>query len=91
MMRALDAVRDEAHPDDTAVLSSRVHELVAASPATLCLVSTDDLAGMIERPNHPGTTNDQQPNWQRRLPVDSEALLHGEPGSRIIAAIVQHR
>jgi 4-alpha-glucanotransferase len=91
MMHALDTVRGDLSPTDTAGVSMRVHELVASSPATLCLVSTDDLAGMVERPNHPGTTNDQEPNWQRRLPVSTEALIGAEPGAGIIAAIARHR
>ena len=62
-----------------------VHRVVAESPAALCLVSTDDLAGMVERPNHPGTSNDEQPNWCRRLPCSVEALVEQEPGRTLIA------
>ncbi len=61
-----------------------VHRVVATSPSQLVLATTDDLAGMIERPNHPGTTNDQQPNWCRRLPVPVDALFDREPGSAIV-------
>jgi 4-alpha-glucanotransferase len=50
-------------------------------------VSTDDLAGMVERPNHPGTSNDEQPNWCRRLPCSVEALVHQEPGRTLIATV----
>lgn len=63
-----------------------VHRAVAASPARLVLVTTDDLAGMVERPNHPGTTNDQQPNWCRRLAAGVDRLFDAEPGSAIISA-----
>jgi 4-alpha-glucanotransferase len=91
MVGALDLIRHDLAPTDIAAVTERVHRLVARSPATLCLVSTDDLAGMVERPNHPGTTNDQQPNWQRRLPVSSDVLVSGDPGARIVAAIVHER
>jgi 4-alpha-glucanotransferase len=60
-----------------------VHRAVATSPSQLVLATTDDLAGMVERPNHPGTTNDQQPNWCRRLPVQVDALFDREPGAAI--------
>ncbi len=68
-----------------------VHRRVAASASALVLATTDDLAGMVERPNHPGTTADQQPNWRRRLPATSEAFLADEPGSAIVAALQQNR
>ncbi|MEI8238471.1 MAG: 4-alpha-glucanotransferase [Actinomycetota bacterium] len=91
MQHALDALRGELPPTDLAGIAERVHRLVASSPAVLCLASADDLAGMVERPNHPGTTNDEQPNWQRRLPVSADSLVIGEPGARIIAAIARER
>jgi len=68
-----------------------VHVQVAHSPSRLVLATTDDLAGMIERPNHPGTTAAQQPNWCRRLPASTEHILRAEPGASIVAALQQSR
>ena len=68
-----------------------VHRAVAESAATLVLATTDDLAGVAERPNHPGTTAAQQPNWCRRLPTSTAAMLADEPGSSIVAALRQRR
>ena len=34
----------------------------------------EDLAGLVEQPNLPGTI-DEHPNWRRRLPDTTEALL----------------
>ncbi|MFZ4718378.1 MAG: 4-alpha-glucanotransferase [Ilumatobacteraceae bacterium] len=64
-----------------------VHRAVAQSPSQLVLATTDDLAGMVERPNHPGTTNAQEPNWCRRLPLPVDALFDREPGASIVAAL----
>jgi 4-alpha-glucanotransferase len=68
-----------------------VHRRVADSPSRLVLATTDDLAGMIERPNHPGTTSAEQPNWNRRLPASSEHILRAEPGAAIVAALQHSR
>ena len=62
-----------------------VHAAVASSPAQLVLATTDDLAGMLERPNRPGTTNDKEPNWSRRLAAGVDRLFDAEPGAQIIA------
>jgi 4-alpha-glucanotransferase len=68
-----------------------VHVRVAHSPSRLVLATTDDLAGMVERPNHPGTTSAQQPNWCRRLPASTDRILAAEPSASIVAALQQSR
>ena len=40
---------------------------VSASTCELALIPFEDLFGLVEQPNLPGTT-DQHPNWRRRLP-----------------------
>ena len=47
---------------------------VAATPSPLCLPPIEDLLGVEEQPNLPGTI-DQHPNWRRRLTVDAGTLL----------------
>ncbi len=88
MQHALHALTSASSPLTAAV---DVHRAVAASPSQLVLATTDDLAGMVERPNHPGTTNDQQPNWCRRLPVPVDALFDREPGTAITDVIRETR
>jgi 4-alpha-glucanotransferase len=68
-----------------------VHHLVAESGAALVLATTDDLTGMVERPNHPGTMADEQPNWCRRLPVPTGAVLQVQPGAAIVAELQRLR
>ena len=87
MQAALQTVAASIGSSDPLMLSVALHHAVASSPATMCLISTDDLAGTPDRPNHPGTSNAEQPNWCRRLAVDAEQLLVGEPGRSIIDAV----
>jgi 4-alpha-glucanotransferase len=51
----------------------------------------DDLAGLPDRPNHPGTTGSEHHNWCRRMPATADAILEGEPGASIISAIKDGR
>jgi 4-alpha-glucanotransferase len=56
---------------------------VAATPAVLAIVPVEDLLGLEEAPNLPGTT-DEHPNWRRRLPEPlSAALAHPNVAARL--------
>jgi 4-alpha-glucanotransferase len=46
---------------------------LADAPSRLLVVSMEDLLGVIEQVNLPGTI-DSHPNWRRRLPTDVEKL-----------------
>ena len=50
-------------------------EFLARAPSRILSVALDDLIGLKEQPNIPGTT-DQHPNWRRRLPVELDELAH---------------
>jgi 4-alpha-glucanotransferase len=47
---------------------------VARAPAPLALFPLEDLCGLVEQPNLPGTI-DEHPNWRRRLPARATQLL----------------
>ena len=47
---------------------------VASANSDLALFPAEDLLGLVEQPNLPGTI-DEHPNWRRRLPVAAEALF----------------
>jgi 4-alpha-glucanotransferase len=47
---------------------------VGMTPAPLAMIPIEDLLGMEEAPNLPGTT-DQHPNWRRRMPGDVDSML----------------
>ena len=46
----------------------------ARSPAGLALIPVEDLLGLAEQPNLPGTI-DQHPNWRRRLTEPAAEVL----------------
>lgn len=47
---------------------------VARTPSPLLLIPAEDLLGLVEQPNVPGTI-DEHPNWCRRLPLSADGLL----------------
>jgi 4-alpha-glucanotransferase len=46
---------------------------LARTPSRLLAVSLEDLLGVIDQPNIPGTV-DEHPNWRQRLPVAREDI-----------------
>lgn len=47
---------------------------VAGTPSVLTILPMEDLVGLAEQPNLPGTIN-EHPNWRRRMPDATDALL----------------
>ena len=55
-----------------------VVRFLARTPSRLLAISIEDVLGIADQPNIPGTTY-EHPNWRRRLPLDLEALAqHAE-------------
>jgi 4-alpha-glucanotransferase len=50
---------------------------LARTRSQLLAVSIEDILGLCEQPNMPGTTT-QYPNWRRRLPIDLDAVAKHE-------------
>ncbi|MCK1641153.1 4-alpha-glucanotransferase [Bradyrhizobium sp. 157] len=50
-----------------------VANFLARTKSRLLAVSLEDLLGMVDQPNIPGTVN-EHPNWRRRLPVPIEEM-----------------
>jgi 4-alpha-glucanotransferase len=48
-------------------------EFLARSPSRILAIAIDDLLGLKDQPNIPGTV-DEHPNWRRRLPVELNDL-----------------
>jgi 4-alpha-glucanotransferase len=46
-----------------------VVEFMSATPSRLLMLSAEDILGLADQPNVPGTTV-EHPNWRRRLPID---------------------
>jgi glycogen operon protein len=66
-----------------------IHALVSATPSLLALVQADDLAGETIAVNLPGTDN-ERPNWRRRLDADVSTLCH-TPLARAILGVLRAR
>ncbi len=50
-----------------------VARFIASTPSRLMAISLEDLLGMVDQPNIPGTVN-EHPNWRQRLPVAVEDI-----------------
>lgn len=61
-----------AVPELTLPFALGVYAYLARSPARVLAVQPEDILGMVEQANLPGTLDDQHPNWRRRLTLDIE-------------------
>ncbi len=61
-----------AMPEISPAIVAAIHAYLARSRAQLFVVQAEDLTGMHEQANLPGTREHQHPNWQRRLPLPLE-------------------
>jgi malto-oligosyltrehalose trehalohydrolase/4-alpha-glucanotransferase len=61
-------------------------KFVGSTPAPLVIVPLEDLLGLREQPNVPGTTAGH-PNWQRRLPYDIRSVFGRREVAQRIAAL----
>ncbi|HUD95848.1 4-alpha-glucanotransferase, partial [Sphingobium sp.] len=75
---------------DPAPMVDRALDYLAATPCPLLLVPMEDLIGLTEQPNIPGTI-DEHPNWRRRLPDTIDALLTRPEVARRIHRLNEER
>jgi 4-alpha-glucanotransferase len=66
------------------------HILLARVASRLVAVQLEDLAGMKQQANLPGTMN-EHPNWRRRLPANLEDIVDSELFEAITAAVSGER
>ena len=57
----------------------------------LALATMEDLLGVVERPNQPGTLTDERPNWSVALPVLVDDLAADPESAEILAALAEGR
>ena len=60
----------EPSPEETERVVEAALSFVGSTPCALAIVPAEDLMGVVEQPNIPGTI-DEHPNWRRRLPADA--------------------
>ena len=77
-------------PEDPAPAVDAALGFVASSPAPLMLAPLEDLLGLTDQPNVPGTI-DQHPNWRRRLEPPAAQLFDDPVVARRAASIVARR
>lgn len=65
---------DQPAPEDTAPVVAAALAFTGRTPCDLALLPMEDLIGLPEQPNLPGTTT-EHPNWRRRMPADTAELL----------------
>ncbi|WP_288936484.1 4-alpha-glucanotransferase [uncultured Sphingomonas sp.] len=77
-------------PNDPALAVDAALALTATAACPLVIVPAEDLIGLEEQPNLPGTT-DEHPNWRRRLPDTTAALLARPEVARRTALLTESR
>ena len=78
-----------AAADDGRACARAIHAYLAHTPSRLLVVQLEDVLGVREQANMPGTV-DEQPNWRRKLPLtleeierDPRFIAHAETLARI--------
>jgi 4-alpha-glucanotransferase len=66
------------------------HAMLAKSSSRLIAVQLEDLAGVRDQANLPGTV-DQYPNWRQKLPFDLWRLAESEMFSKVTRAVAKER
>ncbi len=67
-----------------------IHRRLAEAPSVLVAATLEDVLGVAERPNLPGTTGDRRANWSLALPQTLEAI-EADPRPRAFAEILGRR
>ena len=63
-----------------------VVRFLARTPSRVLVVSLEDLLGIADQPNIPGTIN-EHPNWRQRLPVDVDEIASRIDADALRAAL----
>lgn len=81
-----------ATPPDAPALDASLglHRALARAPCRVLAATLEDALGVEERPNLPGTSDDQRANWCFALPLPLEAIEH-HPGPAAVAEILSSR
>lgn len=77
-------------PEKAAEAISPALQFVASTPSPLLIVPIEDVVGLIEQPNLPGTTN-EHPNWRRRLPATTATLFDDDAIAQRLAMLAAAR
>jgi (1->4)-alpha-D-glucan 1-alpha-D-glucosylmutase len=67
-----------------------LHAYIARSPARVLVAQLEDVLGVLDQANLPGTTN-EHPNWRRRLPLALERWPDDERFIELARSLVAER
>lgn len=81
---------DAPPPDEPERAVDAAIAIVASAASELTIIPAEDLLGLSEAPNIPGTT-DQHPNWCRRYPAEAVTLFADPAVERRTAILRAHR
>ncbi len=73
-----------------ASLATAAQTYLALTPSRLAVVQLEDLLGMLDQSNLPGTT-DEYPNWRRKLTLPLERWPEDERVAALVAALARAR
>ena len=74
----------------TPALVQAIHAFVAQAPSRVMMVQFEDVIGLTEQANMPGTTG-EHPNWKRKLPETLERLATSERVRDLVAVLAKIR
>ena len=77
-------------PETTQPVVDAALRFVADTESPLFLLPVEDVFGMEEQPNLPGTIN-EHPNWRRRLVPEAHALLDEPQAAPRVATLAKKR
>jgi len=76
---------------DAADVGADVHRHLGASPAAFALATLEDALAVVERPNVPGTTDSERPNWSVALPTAVDDLPEHAGATCTLLALAEAR
>jgi len=77
--------------DPPPALTPAVYRYIARSPALMAAVQLEDVLGQLEAVNLPGTSEQTQPNWRRRLSASLGELAADLRWHAVAAAMKEER
>ncbi|WP_016955253.1 4-alpha-glucanotransferase [Catenovulum agarivorans] len=77
-------------PVMTDELAIAIQSFLASTPGALFMIPLEDLLGLKEQVNIPGTTW-QHPNWLRKTPVELDVLFKQSYSEKLVAAVKNNR
>jgi 4-alpha-glucanotransferase len=78
--------REQPLPQYSAALSRAVHAFLGLSDANIALIQIEDLIGMTEPVNVPGT-HTEHPNWQRKVTLNTAEIFSRQDVAEILGGM----